>query len=176
CRLRRESVESNLSPTRLFSDQMTGRILLLSVLMVARLAPCGSIDIDEPPHNYSQRTPRDRFTRLKDDFESGKVELDRSSEKAFLLSTLKALDIPETSQMLVLSTTSLQLSLISPSNPRALYFNEDTYLGTVPGGRIEIISLDPELGGIFYIFEVPRDERPLAIERSRRCMNCHSGS
>ena len=31
--------------------------------------------------------------------------------------------------MLVFSTTSLQLSLISPSNPRALYFGEDMYLG-----------------------------------------------
>lgn len=131
--------------------------------------------IDEAPHNYRQRTPQDRFTRLKDGFESGRIALDRSSEKAFVVSVLQALDIPATSQMLVFSTTSLQLSLISPSNPRALYFNEDVYLGYVPGGRIEIVSLDPELGGIFYLFDIPKDTRPLRLERSERCMNCHAG-
>jgi hypothetical protein len=132
-------------------------------------------DIDEPPHNYRQRPPQDRFTRLKDDFESGRIELERGSEKTFVLSLLKALDIPASSQMLVFSTTSLQLGLISPSNPRALYFNEDIYLGYVPRGRIEIVSLDPELGGIFYIFDIPKDTRPMHIERSERCMNCHAG-
>ncbi len=131
-------------------------------------------DIDEPPHQYRQRTPQDRFTKLMAGFESGKIQLDRQSEKAFLLSLLKVLEIPATSQMLVFSTTSLQLSLISPSNPRALYFNEDIYLGYVPGGRIEIVALDPELGGIFYIFDIPRGERPLSFERSDRCMNCHA--
>src|SRR5207249_6740608 len=106
--------------------------------------------------------------------EAGQIELDRSSEKAFVASLLKALDIPASSQMLVFSTTSLQLSLISPSNPRALYFNDEVYLGYVPGGRIEIVSLDPELGGIYYIFEIPKEAAPLRIERSERCMNCHA--
>jgi hypothetical protein len=155
---------------------MTFRIF--SLLMAgSSLLPAQSSypDIYEPPHNYRQRTPRDRFTQLKDRFESGQIALDRSSEKAFVLGVLRALDIPVSSQMLVFSTTSLQLSLISPSNPRALYFNEDVYLGYVPGGRIEIVSLDPELGGIFYIFDIPKDTRPLRIERSERCMNCHSG-
>ena len=131
-------------------------------------------EIDQPPHNYRQRTPQDRFTRLKDDFESGRIALDRSSEKAFVFSVLEALGIPAASQMLVFSTTSLQLSLISPANPRALYFNEDVYLGYVPGGRIEIVSLDPELGSIFYIFDIPTETKPLRLERSERCMNCHA--
>lgn len=132
-------------------------------------------EIDQPPHNYRQRAPQDGFTRLKDDFESGRIALDRGSEKAFVLGVLQALGIPASSQMLVFSTTSLQLSLISPANPRALYFNEDVYLGYVPGGRIEVVSLDPELGGIYYIFDIPKDARPLRIERSERCMNCHAG-
>lgn len=132
-------------------------------------------EIDAPPHNYRQRTPMDKFTRLKDAFESGQIPLDRSSEKAFVLSLLSALEIPVSSQMLVFSTTSLQLSLISPANPRALYFNEDIYLGYVPGGRIEIVSIDPELGGIFYIFDIAKNDQSLRIERSGRCMNCHAG-
>ncbi len=135
-----------------------------------------NLDLEAAPHNYYERPTNDRFAKLRGEIDSGRVTLNRSSEKAFLLSLLKALEIPESSQMLVLSTTSLQLSLISPSNPRALYFNDDTYLGFVPGGRIEIVSIDPKLGGMFYIFDVPKNEGPLAIERSRRCMNCHAGS
>jgi hypothetical protein len=150
-------------------------VFLLMAVRGSALAQPNYDEIDEPPHNYRKRTPQDRFTKLKGDLESGRIGLDQSGEKAFVLSLLKALDIPATSQMLVFSTTSLQLSLISPSNPRALYFSEDIYLGYVPRGRIEIVSLDPELGGIFYIFDIPRDARPLRIERSERCMNCHAG-
>lgn len=132
-------------------------------------------DWDQPPHSYFQRTPTDRFTRLKEQLESGQVALDRSGEKALLLSLLRLLEIPVSSQMLVFSTTSLQLSLISPSNPRALYFSDEVYLGFIPGGRIEIVALDPDLGGIFYILDIPKDAGPLRIDRSTRCMNCHAG-
>ena len=131
-------------------------------------------DIDEPPHNYRQRIPQDRFTRLKAALESGEIALERGNEKAFVLSLLKALDVPATSQMLVFSTTSLQLSLISPANPRAIYFNEDVYVGYIPRGRIEIVSLDPELGAIFYICDIPNEARSFRAERSERCMNCHA--
>lgn len=136
--------------------------------------PLAFADLDAPEHDYWNRTPRDPFTLLKDDLEAGRLNLDDSSEKAYLVSLLKALKIPAETQMLVYSTTSLQLSLISPRSPRALYFNDEIYLGYVPGGKIEIVSIDPELGAIFYIFDIPRGGvRPVA-ERSRRCMNCHS--
>lgn len=132
-------------------------------------------DIKAPEHDYWERPLNDPFTRIKEKLERGELELDYSSEKRFLTSLLKALNISESSQMLVYSTTSLQLSRISPKTPRALYFNEDIYLGYVQGGRIEIVSIDPELGGIFYIFDIPRGGAKPVVERSRRCMNCHSG-
>ncbi len=131
--------------------------------------------IDGPPHDYWNRPLQDRFTAIKDDLEAGRMDLDYGSEKEFVTSLLKALEIPVASQLLVFSTTSLQLRLISPRNPRAIYFSDDLYLGWVPGGKIEIVSLDPELGGIFYIFDIPRERRPLVVERSDKCMNCHSG-
>ena len=132
-------------------------------------------DIKAPEHEYWDRPLNDPFSRIKEDLESGKLELDYSSEKRFLTSLLKALNISESTQMLVYSTTSLQLSRISPQTPRALYFNDNIYLGYVQGGRIEIVSIDPELGGIFYIFDIPRGGAKPVVERSRRCMNCHSG-
>ena len=131
-------------------------------------------DFDLPPHDYNRAPLKDRFTRLKADLESRRIPLDHSSEKAFVISLLKALDVPVTSQMLVFSTTSLQLRLITPSNPRALYFNDELYVGYVPGGKIEVISIDPELGGIFHLVDIPRDEGPLTIERSGKCVNCHT--
>lgn len=156
--------------------------LVLSTLLFGGLGPClaqteeDAWDMNEAPHFYPKRTPSDRITRMKEALESGQISLDLGSEKLFLISLLKHLGIPVSSQLLVFSTTSLQLSRISPSSPRALYFSDDLYLGYVPGGRIEVVSLDPELGGIFYIFDIPSREKSIRLERSDRCMNCHAGS
>ena len=147
-------------------------LLLLASMLVATAADYR--DFDQPPHDYWKRTPHDRFSRWMTNVQSGKVELDYSGEKAFVASVLKSLDIPSSSQMLVFSTTSLQLSLISPRTPRAIFFNEDIYLGYVVGGKIEIVSVDPDLGGIFYIFDIPRNGQPPRPERATRCMNCHA--
>lgn len=131
-------------------------------------------DVNAEPHGYFTREPKDRFTRLMNDLGTERMPLDRASELAFLRSLLAALEIPVSSQLLVFSNTSLQLSLINPSNPRALYFSDDLYLGYVPGGKIEVASVDAELGAVFYIFDIPRDASPVRVERARRCMNCHA--
>jgi hypothetical protein len=151
-------------------------LLLPLGLVSAAFAQPWPHDLSGEPHRYWERQPRDPFTRIKADLESGRVALDRSNEPAFVLSLLRALDIRPSSQLLVFSTTSLQISRITPATPRALYFNDDVYLGWVRRGRIEVIALDPDLGGIFYIFDIPREGEPLRIERSDRCMNCHAGA
>jgi len=148
--------------------------LLICLLLAARAALATDPAFDQPPHNYWQQPLGDRFTHLNEAVEAGRVVLDASGEKPFLLSLLHSLDVPASSQMLVFSTTSLQLRLITPANPRALFFNEDVYVGYIPGGRIEIVSLDPALGGIFYIFDIPRNREAFHAERSNRCMNCHA--
>jgi hypothetical protein len=130
----------------------------------------------EAPHRYLEQEPRDRFAALRKQVEAGRAELDTRDDKAFLASVLKALDVPESSQLLVFSASSLQSEIINPRNPRALYFNEDTYVGWVPGGKLEIISMDPELGAMFYIFERLRPGGgPPPITRSEKCFNCHAG-
>jgi hypothetical protein len=152
-------------------------LTLATGLLLAATADAAEVtfsDLESPPHRYLERTPADRFTRLTPALESGDLQLDRTSEKAFLRGLLERLEIPASSQLLVFSTTSLQLRFITPENPRALYFNEDTYVGYVPGGRIEIVSLDPDLGGIFHLFDVPKGTTPVRVERSDRCMNCHA--
>jgi len=130
----------------------------------------------DPPHEYLKRIPTDRFTQIKDDLQIGKVAFDYTSEKSYLKSLLGALGISPSSQLLVFSTTSLQLSRISPRNPRAVYFNEDLYLGWVPGGKIEVIGIDANWGSITYIFDPPRTKTHSPIVRATRCMNCHASS
>ncbi|CAN5836146.1 hypothetical protein BH11VER1_BH11VER1_05230 [soil metagenome] len=131
-------------------------------------------DFDLPPFSYWEKPPQDPFTKLKDQLGSGQVKLDHSAPKAYLLSLLAALDVPVSSQSMVISATSLQSRLINPTNPRAIYFNEETYVGYVPGGRMEIASMDPELGMVFYIFDPPRTPAQPLFDRSRRCMGCHA--
>lgn len=135
------------------------------------------IDFRGPPHNYLNWKPKDRFAELQEKVESGSVKLDTESDKAFLTSLLQALSIPVSSQLLVFSASSLQSEIINPRNPRALYFNEDTYLGWVPGGLVEIIAEDPEMGPMFYVFDRlrPGGAVPKAT-RSTKCMNCHAGN
>ena len=134
------------------------------------------IDFEDSIHQYFETTPNDPFSLFKKKVENGDVKLNYNSEKKYLFSLLQELSISPHSQLLVYSTTSLQLSRISPSNPRAIYFSDDIYLGYVPGGQIEIIGVDPTLGAITYIFNLPRSEstRHPTIYRSKRCMNCHA--
>lgn len=130
----------------------------------------------EPPHSYFEHQPTDRLARLQADLTSGKTTLDTSSDNAFLISILKALEIPVSSQILVFSATSLQSEIINPRNPRALYFNDDTYLGWVPGGRVEVSAIDPKMGPMFYVYERFTPGRIPTPERSTRCFACHAGT
>ena len=148
--------------------------LTLALVASATALFAEEYDFAAAPHNYWKHPLTDPFTKFMGDVESGRVKLDGSGELPYLRSLLKALNIPASSQMLVFSNTSLQLRLISPRNPRALYFNDDVYVGFIPGGRMEIVSLDPAVGGIFYIFDIPPDGSAFRAERSDRCMNCHA--
>lgn len=158
---------------------MMVRLVFLTFLFVTvtALAVETQVAFKEPPHKYLEHRPQDRFARLQKQIESGEIRLDTTDDKTFLHSLLKALDVPVSSQLLVFSASSLQSEIINPRNPRALYFSEDLYLGFVPGGKIEIIAMDPEMGAMFYIFERLRPGGGVPpITRSDKCFNCHAGN
>lgn len=149
----------------------------ISALSAAETKEPRVIDFRGPPHNYLEWKPKDRFAELQEKAQKGEVKLDTASDKAFLTSLLQALDIPVSSQIMVFSASSLQSEIINPRNPRALYFNEDTYIGWVPGGLVEIIAADPEMGPMFYVFDRLRPGGPVPrVTRSTKCMNCHAGN
>ena len=163
---------------------MPGRAAMPKVFALLALVACtcGSTMAEdavrhrfsEAPHNYWTREPQDAFSKVMARIESGELKLDTTSEKTQLTSLLQALGVPASSQLLVYSATSFQGGLIRPANPRALYFNEEVYVGFVPGGRFEVAAIDPDLGPVFRIFRPSQAGRP-EVTRTERCMNCHAG-
>jgi hypothetical protein len=87
---------------------------------------------------------------------------------------LHALNIPISSQTLVFSKSSFQLNQISPEAPRAVYFNDDTYVGWVNHGQfIEIAEVDPKEGPRFYKLEQEYDPYPIIEPETEQCLICH---
>jgi hypothetical protein len=121
-----------------------------------------------PPAN-----PRVALANALDD---GLLDSDRSKNDK-LRAVLEVAGVPEASQVLVFSKTSLQLKLISPSNPRAIYFNDNCYIGYVPGGLVEYGDADPDptIGsGMFAIDLREKDQAALTPDGS--CLSCHDGA
>ena len=129
-------------------------------------------DAEYPTIPYTTGERTDRVAGLIDRVESGEVKLEYDSERGYLESLLAALEIDVSSQMLVYSQTSLQSRLINPKTPRAIYFNDDVYIGSVPGAPIEIASLDPNLGPVFYSLEQTPAAPAFSAELGR-CLSCH---
>jgi hypothetical protein len=95
---------------------------------------------------------------------------------------LKELEISPHSQMLVFSKTALNPKLVSPKTPRSVYFNEECYVGWVPGAAsLEIAAVDPQKGWMFYTLNQPDvspagiEEGPPRFKRETQCLACHAG-
>ena len=83
--------------------------------------------------------------------QSGEVRLEFEERTGYLRSLLAALDVPIESQIVVFSGTSLQSRIINAKNPRTIFFNDSTAVAWMSGGLIEVASLDPRQGAIFYL-------------------------
>ncbi len=127
---------------------------------------------DEVIH-YSLQTPEDPIAHLQRRIDAGEVKLAWDDKFGYLPGVLDALAVPKASQMLVFSKTSLQRREITPKNPRALFYNDDVYVGYIPGAPLmELSAIDPTLGGIFYSIEQEKVRRP-KFRRDADCLRCH---
>jgi hypothetical protein len=122
------------------------------------------------PYTTGKRT--DRVALLIDRIERGETTLEHDGARGYLESLLAALEIDPSSQTLVYSQTSLQSQLIGPKTPRAIYFNDDVYVGYVQGAPLEIAALDPSLGPVFYLLE-QSPAKPAFSAELGRCLSCH---
>ncbi len=133
------------------------------------------LDFEKAPINYGDVESNDAVARLARAMERGEISLEYSDRHGWLPSVLEHLNISPASQTLVFSKTSLQLHKISPRTPRALYFNDDTYVGWCQRGDVvEIAATDPQQGAVFYtIDQIP--DQPAKIVRDRgQCLTCHA--
>ncbi|MBV9507190.1 MAG: hypothetical protein JO323_19520, partial [Acidobacteriia bacterium] len=63
---------------------------------------------------------------------------------------------------------------ISPQHPRALYFNDDVYVGQVHEGKVlEFVSFDSMQGAMFYILDEQKAEKPKFERAELDCTQCH---
>lgn len=132
---------------------------------------------EDEPINYSTASPHDSISSLQKRIAAGELTLGRTGRE-LVLALLGELRIPSESQVLVFSKTSLQRARISPDRPRAIYFTDTCYLGWVPAGLVEITTIDPVLGPIFYAFnpEAARTNNAACVTRDSDCMRCHGGT
>ena len=133
-------------------------------------------DYDQLPHNYWKAKLKDPMSLLLENVNDGRVKLVESNDYHLLENLLNELDIDKESQVLVFSKTSLQRAAVSSKNPRAIYFNDEIYLGWMPKGRIEIASADPERGFVFYFQRPINDRKSQLFVRDKVCLECHAGS
>jgi hypothetical protein len=130
-----------------------------------------------PPIEYSKATPDNRVTALEEALAKKEVNLSHEPRLGYLRDLLARLDIRDDTQMLVFSKTSMQRSHISPRTPRAIYFNDDSYVGYCQGGKvIEIAAADPRLGAVFYTVDQTNHEAPVIKRQTHSCLQCHGGA
>ena len=134
-------------------------------------------EFEKEPILYSTSTPGNRVEELKAAIESGQRTLQKTPEFGYLPDLLKALEVPVESQTLVFSKTSLQMRRISPRTPRAIYFNDDVYVGFCQSGDVlEISAVDPKLGTVFYSVDQHSPDQPAIQRQTESCLVCHSSS
>ncbi|MEZ5351950.1 MAG: hypothetical protein R2762_04885 [Bryobacteraceae bacterium] len=130
--------------------------------------------LEDDAIRYPTITRNDPVGRLQTRLDHGDAQLEWREPNGYLLSVLANLGIRVSSQTLVFSKTSFQQNLISPSAPRALYFNDDVYIGWVKHGDVvEVSTVDPDKGGVFYTLDQRPVDKPKFI-RHDECLQCHA--
>jgi len=104
----------------------------------------------------------------------GEVKLEFGDQHGYLAAVLKALNVPQESQVLVFSKTSFQAPRIAPRLPRAIYFNDSVSVGWVRGDDVlEFAAVDPRQGVIFYSLDQEETAKP-RLDRRDTCLQCHA--
>ena len=137
-----------MPPTSVFrTTVLTTAMLLLSA--VAALAA----DFEQEPIRYSNSEPKNAVTRLQEQLDQGRVQLTYDTKFGYLPAVLAALKVPASSQGLVFSKTSLQRQRIAPKTPRAIYFNDDVYIGYCQYGDLLEVSTVGRNGRVLHRVE-----------------------
>ncbi|TDJ73255.1 MAG: hypothetical protein E2O39_05725 [Planctomycetota bacterium] len=127
------------------------------------------------PLHYDAPATAGLVERVGRRLESGDLKLAFDPDAGYLPALLDALEIPVSTQILVFSKTSFQSERISPAAPRAIFFGDAAYVGSIPGAPlVEITSIDPERGPVFYTLEQDAERAPRFVRRHDECLQCHA--
>jgi hypothetical protein len=152
-------------------------LFLLVLAAVAPASPRQQASYEASPIHYSRSKPSDPVRALEAKLAGGQSALAFDGSQGFLKALLEAMDIPISSQSLVFSKTSFQRQWINPRSPRALYFNDEVYVGWVRGGDVlEIASQDPQLGSVFYTVAQDPARPARFLRQTDNCLQCHDSS
>lgn len=150
--------------------------MLLSALLLPRTA-CADLPYEQEPIDYLKAPVDDPIARLQQRLDAGEAKLNYDEQRGYLPAVLEQLGISTASQTLVFSKTSFQRQRISRRTPRALYFNDDTYIGYVQQGEVvEVSTTDPRQGAVFYTLSQQRVDKPVFLRQTHDCLLCHSSS
>jgi hypothetical protein len=131
-------------------------------------------DAEYPAIGYADSPSHNAITRLQQRLNRGEVRLKFQPPRGYLDSVLSALGIDPSSQTLVYSKTSLQLTLIAADTPRAVYFDDDTYVAWIPGTKfLEIATMDGAVGPVFYTLSNVSPTEVHIDRETSRCLTCH---
>ena len=159
------------------NSRLIHRLLILCLLGIWQSVVLaeGIFEFERNPIDYHQQPVNNRITQLQDKILSGDVRLEFHRTRGYLDSFLQQLNVSKSTQSLVYSKTSVQLRRISPTRPRALYFNENVYVGWVPAGDVlEIIVSDPKIGSVFYTLKQQETVFPRFERDKGQCLQCHA--
>jgi hypothetical protein len=148
-------------------------VLCLAAVASGQLANSFTPARFHPAIAYATAPTDDPVARLAARLRGGEVTLTFEPGTGYLRSLLEALNILPESQVLVFSKSSFQAPLITPQNPRSLFFTDNVAVGYVRGGEvIEVAAQDPRQGTIFYT--LPQSAgAPQAFTRNAACVSCH---
>ena len=149
----------------------------LPVVALAGLGGSFLVPLDHEAIEYTKRPTTDPITRINAKLKDGSVKFKFDDDgTGYLQSVLKALNVPIESQVMVFSKTSFQAPRIAPRTPRVLYFNDEVTVGFVQTGDVvEITSVDPRQGVIFYSLDQEEVAKP-RFERRDTCLQCHQSA
>lgn len=151
--------------------------VLACVVLLLQFPAARAADFDLPPINYSKSVPENPISKLQAVLDKGNRRLDFTDDHGYLASLLKELNVPLSSQVLVFSKTSLQRHRIAPKTPRALYFNDDVYVGFCwRGDVLEISTADSSLGAVFYTLDQQPVDKPQFQRHTDNCLSCHGST
>ncbi len=150
------------------------RLMILSLAVNSGTA-WAQLDFEKPPIDYGKVDTNDSIAKLGKALAAGEIEFEYDPNHGWLPEVLKHLKVSAESQVLVFSKTSLQLHKISPRVPRALYFNDEVYVGWCQQGDVvELAVTDPDQGAVFYTMDQDPNLPPRVLRDQGQCLTCHA--